>query len=170
MEAWIPIIGTLSGVLLGTASTYLVQSRIATQARDAAYLDAKRDSLSRFLAIAHQSYSAVVACYGNQWTEEGWSDTCRERLSELSADSLLGSLDGLRLLFDSETLAAAEELVQHLRHGSIVSGTVTRSTLRGWREDYWIAKHRTIANARVEMGVRRAVDVHHRWSLVDDKD
>lgn len=168
--AWLGVIGTLLGAVVGTAGALLSQRLSEDRAARRAHDGMKRSCYVEFLGGCSELYEATWACYVDAGFPRGLdSEDLRRSLRDLPTRRTRESLDELRLLAPARVVKAAQELMWLLRDGRVVGAqTNLPDPIRLWRRTYWERRHDLLEAFRTDLGVGGGI--FDEWSTQRAKD
>jgi hypothetical protein len=145
MADWLPVAGTLLGVIVGSTSTLLSQRMAFRRERAAKLTDLKREAVTRFLTEAHKHHRELHALHESN-SDPGSREAAIKRVSPIEAQV---ALDNVRFLIVGDPADKAESLWLHIRQPNFARGDA-KGRIR-WRRDYWQMRKDLVSSVRVHL-------------------
>lgn len=151
--AWVGVIGTLAGVVVGWIGT-LVSQKLAHRRDVGERLAAsRRVSYLAWLSKVHLMYEVIAGTHRDASRGSVPLADASHRLRDLSATDAQTALEDLRLVATDDLAAAAAAVWGHMRRERVAIGQdMDPSHWRLWRDQYWSLRRAFLDAARAETG------------------
>jgi hypothetical protein len=153
MDAFVAVLGTLLGGLLGAAGTY-VNQRSARRSESQEKLGTlRREVYLRYMLAVHAMYTQVAEIHRTHRDQAITDEDAVRRLRAVPAQDAQLALEDLRLVSGDHGVAVAAKVWSQMRRSpSPIGENVTWAGFTEWRNEYWTARRDMTDAARADLG------------------
>jgi hypothetical protein len=153
MDAFVAVLGTLLGGLLGAIGTYVNQRSAHRSEADERLATLRREVYLRYMVAVHTMYAQIAEIHRSHRDHAITDEDAVRRLRAVSAQDAQLALEDLRLVSGDNGVGVGAKLWRLMRRDpSPLGEDVTWSGFTVWRDEYWNARRGMTDAARADLG------------------
>jgi hypothetical protein len=153
VDAFIAVLGTLLGGVLGAVATYVNQKSAHRSEAAERLATLRRQVCLEYLAVVHELYGQVDDVHRAHHDGAVGDDVASQQLRGVSSRPAQTALENVRLVASDGVKGEAEALFELMRREKAPLGQdLSWSVYRDWQTKYWKARKELTEVARSELG------------------